>query len=587
MNRKSANHSKKSKPEALFRKAQILQDAGKWAEAMQHYIQVLTLQPDHIEACYSLGQLYEQQNQIQMALNSYFQALAIRYNFYPAHFSLGEIFYSLGRTSQAIDCYRKTLDLNPEHIKAHFQVAFLLQSKGDLASASEHYLKVIELDPQWDAPYTNLGLICKIEGELDEAITWYRQALERNPKEQTVFVNLAVVLEEKAQLDEAENLYMQVLSIQPDNLDALAGYASILEKKQDYQSAYALLSPAIQTSSSNVRVATSFALICQRLSLSSEALEPLTSILKQPIPLHNRVLVLFRLASVLDSLSMYDDAFYCIQEAYSLQSPPFSLERWIADIESIINVFSAENLRHLPRATNTTARPVFIVGMPRSGTSLVEQILSSHPAVTGAGELKSMYNLVGSIQNYPSGIMELGIEELDQLANKYLEHLRCLDPTAKRITDKLPQNYLNLGLISLLFPKARIIHCYRDPLDTCLSCYLQNFGSRNPYTTDLRNLGFVYKQYERMMAHWQAAIELPIFQVQYEQLIAKPEAVSRALVDFCGLDWDDRCLRFYENKRFINTASYDQVRQPIYDRSVGRARHYEKHLQTLKKALRI
>ena len=237
-------------------------------------------------------------------------------------------------------------------------------------------------------------------------------------------------------------------------------------------------------------------------------------------------------------------------------------------------------------------RPVFIVGMPRSGTSLTEQILASHPEVFGAGELndinESIAKLPAMIRNnntYPGCIKDLNQEIADKLAQEYLTRLDSFSTEKKRITDKMPHNFVNLGLISLLFPEARIIHCLRDPRDTCLSLYFQDFGWIHPYATRLENLGNYYVQYKRLMKHWTSVLDTPILTIQYEDIISDQEHISRELVNFCGLDWHDDCLQFYASTRTVATASYDQVRQPIYKKSIGRWKNYEKHLDPLTMAL--
>jgi hypothetical protein len=254
-------------------------------------------------------------------------------------------------------------------------------------------------------------------------------------------------------------------------------------------------------------------------------------------------------------------------------------------------LFDREYFARMAPLGHPSELPVFIIGMPRSGTTLVEQILSSHPRFAGAGELLEMqYSrldlpaLLNVSEPYPACLMKLTRETAWGLAERYLQRLRREDSHALRVSDKLPENYYQLGLIAVLFPRARIIHCQRDPRDTCVSCFCENFeGVR--YSTSLENLGQYYVEYERLMAFWRKVLPNPLFEVQYEDLVDRQEAVSRDLVAFCGLDWDDRCLQFHETRRTVQTASNLQVRQPMYASSVGRWRRYEKHLEPLLKLL--
>jgi hypothetical protein len=187
---------------------------------------------------------------------------------------------------------------------------------------------------------------------------------------------------------------------------------------------------------------------------------------------------------------------------------------------------------------------------------------------------------------YPECISLLTQEHVDSLAQRYLDHLDQLSPDSRRVVDKLPVNFMHLGLIELLFPEAHVIHCMRDPVDTCLSAYFQDFSSNHPYAYNLSNLGAFYQGYKKIMAHWRRVSNLQLFELNYEDLVADHEQVSRALIEFCGLEWDDGCLRFYENKRFVRTASYDQVNRPVYKQSVARWKHYESHLAPLIEALK-
>jgi hypothetical protein len=232
--------------------------------------------------------------------------------------------------------------------------------------------------------------------------------------------------------------------------------------------------------------------------------------------------------------------------------------------------------------------------MPRSGTTLVEQILSSHPAVYGAGELKdigelanSLPGMIGTNKPFPQNIALLTRVHLDRLATTYLDRLRELSPDALRVTDKM-LGFIYLGLIELILPGARVIHCVRDPQDTCLSAYFQDFSESHPYAYDLHNLGVYYSGYRRIMNNWKnVLINVRMMEVSYEELVRNQEAVSRRMIDFCDLPWDDRCLQFHENRRYVATASYDQVRQPMYRSSVGRWKNYERHLNKLKAALAL
>jgi hypothetical protein len=295
-----------------------------------------------------------------------------------------------------------------------------------------------------------------------------------------------------------------------------------------------------------------------------------------------------------DDLAAYDDAFAHYRAANELKggAAAFDPADWEQDISRIMATFSRRFFSERPGLGNDSQRPIFVVGMPRSGTSLVEQFLASHPEIAGAGELNDFFLIAGNLSAilgtdipYPASAELIDEEAAHRLARGYLDHLRELAPDAKRVADKLPGNFLRLGLIALLFPRARVIHCRRDPVDVCLSCYFQNFDERHFYSHDLANLGRYYRQYERLMAHWRATLTLPMLEVSYEALTADPEGVAREMIGFCDLEWDDRCLTYHERDHPIMTASVWQARQPVYRTSVQRWKRYEKHLGPLLQAL--
>ena len=231
--------------------------------------------------------------------------------------------------------------------------------------------------------------------------------------------------------------------------------------------------------------------------------------------------------------------------------------------------------------------------MPRSGTSLVEQILASHPEVFGAGELELIHHYastltptLGAKEPYPLCLSHINQTVLEQFSTDYIHQLEKLDPTAKYVTDKMPQNFLHLGFIALLFPNAKVIHCIRNSLDTCLSCYFQPFIKGHAYSYNLTHLGAYYQQYQRIMRYWKALLPLDIFEIEYESLIEDMETQSRRLLEYCGIAWDDACLKFYETKRVVKTASYQQVRKPIYKSSVNRSDNYKAFIEPLIEAMK-
>jgi hypothetical protein len=293
-----------------------------------------------------------------------------------------------------------------------------------------------------------------------------------------------------------------------------------------------------------------------------------------------------------DELEHYAEAFEHYRQANTLYRRRFARDVHDRMIDDSIRLFGPDRFRNMPRSRNRSERPVFIVGMPRSGTSLVEQILASHPRIFGGGEMNIINQYANGIQArlgaaapYPSCLGAVTPTVLDEMASEYLAQLDILNQTAVRATDKMPHNFLHLGMIAMIFPRARVIHVTRDPMDTCLSIYFQAFNELHAYARDLSDLGYYYRSYEKLMAHWRRMLDIPIFDIRYEDLVTHADRWIPRLVEFCGVEWDERCLRFYDTDRAVNTPSYEQVRQPLYSRSVGRWRHYEKQLEPLRIAL--
>ena len=336
-----------------------------------------------------------------------------------------------------------------------------------------------------------------------------------------------------------------------------------------------------------------------RYRFSNEDIDALRKLLADSrLPTMDRSILHFTLADVLDKLDCCDEAFEHYRQGNDLRrhylqqrGQAFNPARTVSLCEQIIATFNSGYFKRVQSYGVDTELPVFIVGMPRSGTTLVEQILCSHPQVFGAGELKDIPQLTDDLpalmqtpERYPTCVARINRPTVQTMAERYLRHLAQLGGNASRVIDKLPRNRRHLGFIHTMFPKARIIHCRRDPLDTCVSCYFQHFENLN-FTTSLEDIALIYQLYQRMLAHWREELPMQIFEVQYEELVENQEPISRQMVAFCGLEWDDRCLAFHKKERAVQTASSIQVRQPIYRSSIGRWRRYESHLRPLIEAL--
>ena len=503
-----------------------------------------------------------------------------------------------GGIEDARGCYAEACRLDPADAGAWVMLGNLQARLGAVEQAEAAYRRAISVDPQRGEAHQFLGNLLGAQGRYDEAAVCYRRALQIKPHSIPAHVNLGTVLTLQGQLDDAMAVFRSALVHEPGNRKAALGLAHVYEKQGNVEQAFAHLQPFLQESPVEADATLIFAALAPALGRSEEAAGLIERALiheERSLSGEQRAGLHFRLGRLRDAERRYDAAFEQFKLGNDVKGRTwrFDPQAHARYIDAMIATYSPALMANAPRAAHGSERPLFIVGMPRSGTSLVEQILATHPGVFGAGELDivqrialDLTKVIGANTPYPQCAASMTGAQCDRLSGLYLRHIDERAPSsATRVTDKMPANFLHLGLIALLFPGARIIHCVRDPLDTCLSCYFQNFGPANAYTYDLSHLGQFYRQYTRLMDHWREVLDVSMMEVRYEDLVENQEGVSRALVDFCGLPWDVRCLRFYETPRTVSTASYDQVRQPMYQHAVERWRRYERHLGPLRQAL--
>lgn len=397
-----------------------------------------------------------------------------------------------------------------------------------------------------------------------------------------------------AQAQAALRAARAAVELAPENSELALTLAYLLEANRQTSDAMQIVQQMLDRGQESARLAALYARMAPSIGRTEDALTRVERALASGAVkfAHERSSLHFAATNLLDRLGRYDDAFAQARLAHQTRGvkyDPRTIERLV---DEKIELYTRPILSCAARASESSDKPVFIVGMPRSGTSLVEQVLASHPMMYGAGELNWIGRIEHSmLQRSPEkarqtlDLRRCSLGVLNEMAAQYLRALTALNPQAHRITDKMPLNFLNLGLISRLFPDARVIHCTRDPLDTCLSCYLTELTVGNEFTADLTTLGHFYRQYRRLMDHWTQTLDYSILEVSYEAMVEDLESHARRMLDFLGLPWDARCLSFHENKRLVATASNPQVRQPLYRSSVGRWKHYAGHLEPLRLAL--
>ena len=506
---------------------------------------------------------------------------------------MGGALLALGRHDEAERCCRRAALKAPRDLHAHNNLGIALLGMGRLDDAIASFGAAIEANVDFAEAHISLANTIYKIGYSADAEREYREALRCNPDNVNALAGLGATLVDRSDADGALAHYDDMLRRDPDSPTARAGKAWILEIMGDFDNCYDIVRPLIDAGSPDAAIAALFGRIARRYDRRDEAVGLIERMLADgDLNTVQRQALHFTLGKLYDADDAVDQAFTHFAAGNGQIRSGYQPGRCTDIVDRTIALYDAERIASMPRATNRSDLPVFIVGMPRSGTTLTEQIIASHGEVFGGGELEHIGAAarhqaggLGKEGRLPECLAELGEADLDRIAGNHLVRLNALGGHAARVTDKMPYNFLHLGFISQLFPGARILHCVRDPLDTCLSNYMQNFRRVNLQSNDLGHLGAYYKDYRRLMDHWRAVLDLPIMDIVYEDLVADLEGKSRELIDFIGLEWDPECLQFHESGRVVNTASYDQVRQPIYNRSVERWRHYDHHLGPLKDAL--
>ena len=579
--------------EALLIQAVARSQTGDLERAEQHCRQVTHIAPGNPAGFVTLGDILQARSKLRDAMTAYKQALHIQPDIPHALNNLGALLRMTGKPDEAEQHFRHALALSPNNPLVLTNLGLVEKDRNNLTGAAELHKQALLCKPDYADGHLNLANTLQLQGLIKEAKAHYRKAIEYNPHAVLAFHGLGQLMASQGETEEALSLLERARALQPGFADISASIAEIHEKQGNSEKALEVITPYIASQETTPGVSLCFAKLAPDLNRQADAIKLLLQQLEKPaLPSSIKKSIFFALGDLFDSTGEYNQAFEYYQQGNDGIPAPDNDIIKANQIRLLINTFPDETDSHVTRSSNMSDKPVFIVGMPRSGTTLIEQILSSHPAITGAGEVPYLGDILNSFperfgrsKTYPDCVAELSSSDLDSLASDYLDKLLKHAPDAARITDKMPHNFLHIGIIDRLFPNSRIIHCIRDPIDTCLSIYFHNFSTNHPYTRDLRKLGDYYRAYRELMEHWPKVTQIPVLNIYYEQLVAEQETTSRKIIEFCGVDWNEKCLRFHESGRVVNTPSYSQVRRPLYSKSVNRWRHYEEHLLPLKQAL--
>jgi tetratricopeptide (TPR) repeat protein len=562
----------------------VLRDLGRLDEALQSYRRALASKPDFALAHNNLGNVLLELARPEQAAESYRRAIAIKPDDVDAHNNLGNALRDLGRVEDAAASYRQAMARNPGSAEVHNNLGNALFDLGQPEDAVRSYLRALEIKPQFAKAHSNLASAYRELARLDEAEASYRRALALEPSHAEIRTNLGIVQRLSGRPADAEESVGLALASNPHSPVAIAFRAELHADRGQFADAESQYRRVISIEPDSPHAWAGLAAIRKMTGADRGWITEAVRIVGQRLRPREEVHLRYAIGKYFDDVQDYDAAFTHYRRANELTKtyrPPHDRRHLAQSFEFFAQVYGSDCIRQAAAHANVSSRPVFIVGTPRSGTSLAEQILASHPAVFGAGELSFWKTTSPKVA---AAIIEgraVG-DVLPAVTEEYLRLQAGLSTEALRVIDKMPANFAYLGLIHAAFPRARIIHMQRNPIDACLSIYFQNFHLAHSYANDLGDLAHFYGDYLRVMDHWRSILPAgTILDVPYEQLVQDQEAWSRKMVAFAGLPWDARCLEFHRTDRSVSTFSKWQVRQKITKTSVERWRNYEKFVGPL------
>jgi len=505
--------------------------------------------------------------------------------------------HRLGNFPAAANIYGLILAQVPGYAEGHNNRGAVLQKLQRYDDALISYDQAIALKPNYANAHYNRGTNLKKMLRPDEALASYERAIALNPKHAEAHNNRGVTLQEMKRYDEALVSYDQAIALNPGYAEAYYNRGTLLVSQGDMAAAEVMFHKAFELKPDFSAPLFNLAKIREYHNVENDDVKTIKALLNQPgLAAEDKDQLYFTLGKIYDDADRFEEAFEYFQQANRIRNRQvaYSADAVTKMTDAIISVFNQDFLACPFPFSSDSRSPLFIVGMPRSGTTLLANILSNHGSIATAGELPTLTDITARlprlIQNgepYPWGVKQLTTSVARQIVHDYEQRLRRdTGPEVPYIIDKNPINFRNLGFISMLFPKARIVHCTRDPLDTVISNYFQRFPLHLDYAFDLGNIAHFYREYLRLMAHWRTIPNVKFLEVAYEDMVLNTEPTARRTLEALGLDWDERCLAPHTNPNPVETASQWQVRQPIYRDSLERWRHYEKHLASVKEILR-
>jgi tetratricopeptide (TPR) repeat protein len=611
---------------------EVLRQQGKRDEAEKVLERAVELDPKGAQALNNLGIIQYERGKPQEAVDYYRRAVAVRPDMAEAHNNLGNALRLVKDFEGALQAYQDALTYRERYPEAYNNLGTLLQQRGQIDEAEHAFRKAINQNNHYVEAHNNLASLYVAQKKDVDALRILGDALKFAPKNPQTLLITARIQMRRNNHQAAEQATRAVLADDPDNAEALTVLGQVLHETDRYDEALEKLEHAVKSNANNPESLNFYGVALKSVGRMDEAREYMLDALRRNHMMYGAYANLSDLVdfSEGEGAELFDRMDAIFQGARNPEAEQFlalhfayakaledrgeherALRHYITGgkmkraqlnydesethgfFDKIRELFPKEAFENRKFAGNDDERPVFIVGMPRSGSTLVEQILSSHPDLYGAGEVKYLSYALGqlrdrfpSLPKYPDMVAKISPAQMDIVAKNYLRQLTATSGDASRVTDKLLTNYFFVGLINLLFPNAKIINTMRDPVDTCLSGFTKLFKDDMPHSYDLGELGRYYGKYREIMEHWGKVLpEGTLITVQYEDVVADTEKEARRLIDFLGLPWNDKCVDFHKSDRPVKTASVAQVRKPIYKTSVKRWKKYGDGLQPLVDAI--
>lgn len=504
---------------------------------------------------------------------------------------LADLLIESGRTGDALNALLEATRSNPDAVEPRLAMGRILLNSGRYAVATEQYRAALAAKPRDRQAELGLALSLQNWGRYHLAIPHFEAVLAARPGSLNAAIGLGICRQRIGDFDGAVAACRKALAVEPELTVAIAAEAAALTAAGRSEEALAKLKPCLagEPPPPIVTILARNAVALNAVSLAIEACERATASPANTPEVRESLQWAF--GAVLESAGEFDRAFAAYGRGYSqAELPGKKVESFRAFVDASVSVFSGDATQKLARATTTSELPVFVVGTPGSGTRVVERILAAHPAIFVAGALPDIPDLTPELavransgSNYPACLPAVTSEVLDEIAARQRRCLAEFDPNAQRVVDSNPLNLRFLGLLWMLFPGVRVIHVRREPLDACFSWFAEPAAA--PILADLSQVGPMYRECERLMAHWKSALDLPILEMQYEALVTDPAGAARQMLEFCGLPWEDACTRPHESTRLALLSEQDQARRPIDASGVGRAARFAAHLGPLRAAL--